>query len=85
MNKNSHGIGLHVCKRIIEGLKGSLTFSSHLGLGSCFTLSFQAELVEKIFNQADIEKFKNRIGLKAKHENRKSKQLLGDLLKIKTI
>ena len=38
MNPNGNGLGLSICKKIAENIDGNLTFTSKVGLGSCFTL-----------------------------------------------
>jgi C4-dicarboxylate-specific signal transduction histidine kinase len=42
-NENGHGLGLCICREIINRFNGSLTVSSRLGSGTCFTISLPAE------------------------------------------
>ena len=46
MNKNSHGIGLNVCKNIMLGLDGDLVAKSEKKKGSIFTLNFKTDKTE---------------------------------------
>ncbi len=39
MNPNGNGLGLSICKNIAKALKGDITFTSQIGLGTCFTLT----------------------------------------------
>lgn len=42
------GLGLTICKRLVEMMKGSITLHSELGVGSCFTLTFpQVEIYQQ--------------------------------------
>ncbi len=46
INTNSHGIGLSVCKKIAEALKGNLSVKSKLGKGTTLTLQFKVPMVD---------------------------------------
>lgn len=37
MNPNGVGLGLHISKNIAKKLNGDITYSSEMGIGSCFT------------------------------------------------
>jgi hypothetical protein len=37
----SHGLGLYITKRIVEGLGGTIDFKSEIGAGTTFTLTFE--------------------------------------------
>lgn len=37
----SHGLGLYITKRIVEGLGGTIDFKSEIGAGTTFTLIFE--------------------------------------------
>jgi len=37
----SHGLGLYVTKRIVEGLGGQIFLKSEIGVGTTFTLTFE--------------------------------------------
>jgi signal transduction histidine kinase len=37
----SHGLGLYITKRIVEGLGGTIYFKSEIGAGTTFTLTFE--------------------------------------------
>lgn len=49
LNKNSHGLGLSICKKIAEKLNGTLEVTSFLGEGTTFTFSFVTEFVGETF------------------------------------
>lgn len=44
-NASSHGLGLSICQKIADCLKGQLLVESDLGQGSKFTLKFRAQKV----------------------------------------
>ena len=44
MNKNSHGLGLSICKKIVQGMGGTLEVTSDLGFGTTFAISLRSEL-----------------------------------------
>jgi signal transduction histidine kinase len=46
-NNDSHGLGLFVCNRIAENMKGKLSVESTVNEGSEFTFSFKAERLEQ--------------------------------------
>ena len=43
-NKNGHGLGLSICKRIAEKLNGTIEVKSKYGLGTTFIFSFYTDL-----------------------------------------
>jgi two-component system NtrC family sensor kinase len=46
--KDGTGLGLNVCKKILEKHKAELTFSSELGSGSKFSVKFDPKLMETL-------------------------------------
>lgn len=42
LNVSTHGMGLMICHRIAESLKGTITVDSKLNCGSVFKLTFSA-------------------------------------------
>ena len=40
-NRYGHGLGLSICQRIMEQLKGKITVSSKLGAGAIFTVTLK--------------------------------------------
>jgi two-component system sensor histidine kinase/response regulator len=43
VNPNGIGLGLHICKLIVENFKGTVSVQSELGIGSTFSFSFLLE------------------------------------------
>lgn len=46
-NKNSHGLGLNICKRIITGMGGALDVTSETGVGTTFTITLKTEFYDR--------------------------------------
>jgi signal transduction histidine kinase len=44
INKDSHGLGLSICKLLAERMNGSLSVSSTIGMGSTFTFMFTNDI-----------------------------------------
>jgi signal transduction histidine kinase len=42
-NSSGHGIGLSICRRLMEKLQGTISVESRLGCGSTFTLWFKTK------------------------------------------
>lgn len=49
MNKNGTGLGLHICKQIVEGLGGKIKAESELGTGTSFKMWMKVEIGEDKF------------------------------------
>ena len=47
MNVNGIGLGLMISKLIVEKFKGSISFTSREGIGSCFTFTFKLQDIVK--------------------------------------
>ena len=47
MNPNGNGLGLSICKSIAKAINGDITFTSQVGLGTCFTFTMTMQSVEK--------------------------------------
>jgi len=43
MNPNGVGLGLKISKEIAKMLNGDITYSSEMGIGSCFTFSLNLQ------------------------------------------
>lgn len=43
LNKNGTGLGLHICKQIVEGLGGKIKAESSLGVGTRFKMWMKVE------------------------------------------
>jgi len=43
-NRNSHGLGLSICNKIIKAMGGSIEVSSELGSGSEFKIRLVTEM-----------------------------------------
>jgi PAS domain S-box-containing protein len=41
-----HGLGLSICRTLVDGMGGKLSVASTAGMGSCFMVSLQAQRVE---------------------------------------
>ena len=82
MNQYSHGIGLHLCKKISTALSGTLTVKSELGMGSTFTFSFKSDLIrepkKEFADKKDIENFRRRIQEKIQKSKKKEKRCQGN-------
>lgn len=50
----SAGLGLHIAKRIVEGLSGSITLKSHPGAGSCFSVAVPVDFMAGAVQVDDI-------------------------------
>ena len=46
MNRNGHGLGLSICKKIVNVMGGTLDVKSNLGVGSTFTLRLKTYIKE---------------------------------------
>lgn len=66
MNRDSHGLGLHICKMIAKNLGGDLVLNAQYNDGAQFIFSFSAKLYKK---QKPVQKkFKNMMFGKKKHK-----------------
>ena len=45
MNKNGVGLGLSICKNLIEQMAGSVSVESNVNLGTKFTINFKTTCV----------------------------------------
>jgi signal transduction histidine kinase len=57
MNRNGHGLGLSICKNIVEAMGGTLEVSSDLGVGSTFTLTLNTEIYEENYSQKMVSRY----------------------------
>jgi two-component system capsular synthesis sensor histidine kinase RcsC len=46
MNRNGHGLGLSICKKIVNVMGGTLDVISNLGVGSMFTFTLKTVIKE---------------------------------------
>lgn len=46
-NKNGHGLGLSICKRIVMGMGGTLSVTSEIGVGTTFTIKLTTQMYDR--------------------------------------
>ncbi|MCG8528096.1 MAG: ATP-binding protein [Opitutales bacterium] len=51
------GLGLVICKRLVEGMNGEITLNSEIGVGSSFTFTIE---VKKIVNRTTLDRGKKK-------------------------
>jgi hypothetical protein len=56
MNPSGPGLGLKISKDIAKMLNGDITFSSEMGIGSCFTFGLNLECVTDVLLDKKLKK-----------------------------
>lgn len=56
LNRNGHGLGLSICKKIMDTMGGAIEVSSELGVGSNFTIRLVTEIFEKDYGRKMVRK-----------------------------
>ena len=56
LNRNGHGLGLSICKKIMTTMGGTILVSSELGVGSNFTIRMATEIHDKDYPKKMVRK-----------------------------
>ena len=52
INKHGIGLGLNICKKILNSIGGSITCESNQGMGTTFTVIFPAKIYSTILSES---------------------------------
>lgn len=55
-NKNGHGLGLNICKRIVNAMGGTLSAASEVGVGTTFTFELTTQVYDR---KSELKKVSN--------------------------